>query len=115
MSFQFQGNVTMDPRFTELYYEHKSRFISYVCQLCKALADNKDLVRENGAQCFPNWFWTVYIERYRLKECEGIKRNLDHNGKTDALFFFKNIDHAIYKNSTRAVWMVMVFESVSIV
>jgi hypothetical protein len=105
----------MDPKFTGLIYDHRSVFIKHMCRICKAFDNNKELVREAGADCFPEWLMDKIHSHYQsVEECKGIRSHTNLNGRSSAHLYYMSTGKRIYRNSSTAYWFVMSFESVSI-
>ncbi|XP_031555495.1 protein dispatched homolog 3-like [Actinia tenebrosa] len=109
---QGKGSVIMDPKFTGLIYNHRSLFIKHMCRICNAFANNKELVRDAGADCFPDWLMTKIRQHYQsTSECKGVRSHTKLNGKSSAHLYYIKANQRIYQNSSTAFWFVMSFES----
>lgn len=96
-----------------------SNFIKYACRLCKVLSDNRELVQEGGADCFPSWILDdikVGIHQTPhdplIKDCLDIKTpTFSMSRKSRAKLMKMPAKDKRYGNYT--YWMKMAFESVS--
>lgn len=97
-----------------------SNFIKHACRLCKVVSDNRELVQEGGADCFPSWILEDYIKVHIqrdphdpwIKDCIDIQAPIfSMSGKSRAKLMRMPSKDKRYGNYT--YWMKMAFESVS--
>jgi len=97
-----------------------SNFIKYACRLCKVISDNRELVQEGGADCFPSWILEDYIKVHInqnphdpwIKDCLHIQApTFSMTKKSRAKLMKMPSKNKRYGNYT--YWMKMAFESVS--
>lgn len=96
-----------------------SNFIKYACRLCKVLSDNRELVQEGGADCFPSWILDdIKVGKQQnphdplIKDCLDIKTpTFSMSRKSRAKLMKMPAKDKRYGNYT--YWMKMAFESVS--
>ena len=112
-----QGDVIPDYKFTELLLNSWTNFLKYACRLCKALSENRELVHEGGADCFPAWILNDYInvQQYRHdpwnEDCLKIRApSFSMSGKSRAKLMRMPSKDKSHGNFT--YWMKMAFESV---
>jgi len=92
-------------------------FINYACRLCKVLSDNRELVQEGGADCFPSWILEDYIKVQNpheswMKDCLDIQApTFSMSRKSRAKLMRMPSKDKRFGNYT--YWMKMAFESVS--
>ena len=95
-------------------------FIKYACRLCKVLGDNRELVQEGGADCFPSWILEKYIQMPIqqnphdpwMKDCLDIQAPIfTMSRKPRAKLMIMPSKDKRHRNHT--YWMKMAFESVS--
>ncbi|XP_032228558.1 protein dispatched homolog 3 [Nematostella vectensis] len=108
-----KGDVVMDALFTRFILEHRSQFVKHMCRICKAFSNNKELVREAGANCFPEWLSNILMSnRYNMfEECRDLHKHQTLAGRSHAGMYYKNTNRPVYHNSTRAYWLAMAFET----
>lgn len=113
-----KGEVIPDYEFTHMLLNGWSNFIKYACRLCKALSDNRELVQEGGADCFPSWILDDYIKVHIhrdphdpwMKDCLDIQTpTFSMSGKSRAKLMKMPAKDKRYGNYT--YWMKMAFES----
>lgn len=117
-SFLLKGDVIPDYAFTEELTKSWTTFLKYACKMCKALSENRELVQEGGADCFPKWILDGYInvEQYRHdpwnEDCLQIPvPSFSMSGKSRAKLMRMPSKDKHHGNYT--YWMKMAFESVS--
>lgn len=112
-----KGEVIPDYEFTNVVINNWSNFIKYACRLCKVLSDNRELVQEGGADCFPSWILDdikVGIQQTPhdplIKDCLDIQTpTFSMSRKSRAKLMKMPAKDKRYGNYT--YWMKMAFES----
>ena len=103
--------MIFDENFTKLYWLYKNKFITEMCRICKAIASNKALVQEQGADCFPDWLYTITQSVNVYPECRNIKKAVRSMGQSKAKIMRHGIEEPnVFGNSS--LWAIMAFESV---
>lgn len=100
-----------DQKFTQLYFYHMNKFVTEMCRICKAIAGNADLVQSGGADCFPDWLYSISQGPMYYPHCKGIKRPVRSTGQSKAKIMRYSGQQNAFHNSS--LWAVMAFESVS--